>query len=92
LEDAELSFELGYTISKRFQRQGYAKEAAASLMENLILEVGAKRFIATPDSRNLPSIKLLQSLGFTRRPERSWDEFFKGEDVTVDCFELVHTQ
>ncbi len=92
LEETEPSFELGYTISKRFQGQGYAKEAVATLMENLTREVGAKRFIATPDSRNLPSIKLLQSLGFMQRPERSWDEFFKGENVTVDYFELVHTQ
>ncbi len=92
LEETEPSFELGYTISKRFQGQGFAKEAAAALIEYLILQVDAKQFIATPDRRNLPSIKLLQSLGFAQRPEKSWDEFFKGENVTVDYFELVHAQ
>ncbi len=90
LDAAEPSFEIGYTIAKRFQGQGYAKEAASALIEYLMREVGSKRFIATPDRRNLPSIRLLQSLGFTQRPEKSWDEFFKGENVTVDFFELVH--
>ncbi len=60
------------------------------LIENLVCEFGAKRFIATPDNRNVPSIRLLESLGFIKRPEKSWDEFFKGENVTVDYFELVH--
>jgi len=92
LREPGASFEIGFTIATDFQRQGYAKEAASALIEYLIREVGAMRFIATPDSRNLPSIKLLQSLGFTQRPEKSWDEFFKGENVTVDYFELVHTQ
>ena len=92
LEDPEPSFEIGYTITTRFQGQGYAKESAAALIEFLVREQGAKRFIATPDRRNLASIKLLKSLGFVQRPEKSWDEFFKGENVTVDYFELVHAQ
>ena len=75
-----------------FQGLGYAKEAVSALIEYLAQEVDAKKFIATPDSRNLPSIKLLKSLGFVQRPEKSWDEFFKGEHVTVDYFELVHAQ
>jgi RimJ/RimL family protein N-acetyltransferase len=91
LED-DGDFELGYTIAKAFQGQGYAREATAALIDFLIKNHGARRFIATPDSRNLPSIKLLISLGFVQKPEKSWSEFFKGEDVTVDYFELVHAQ
>lgn len=91
LED-DRDFELGYTIAKAFQGQGYAKEATAALIDFLIRNHDARRFIATPDSRNEPSIKLLHALGFTQRPEKSWCEFFKGEDVTVEYFELVHTQ
>ncbi len=91
LED-DGDFELGYTIAKAFQGQGYAREATAALIDFLMKNHGARRFIATPDSRNLPSIKLLISLGFVQKPEKSWSEFFKGEDVTVDYFELVHAQ
>ena len=92
LDEPQEGYEIGFTVSKAFQGQGYAKEASAALIEHLVREIGARRFIATPDSRNLPSIKLLESLGFVQRPEKSWDEFFKGENVTVDYFELVHTQ
>ncbi len=90
--ESKREFELGYTIAKAFQGRGYAREATAALIDFLIRNQGARRFIATPDSRNLPSIKLLISLGFVQKPEKSWSEFFKGEDVTVDYFELVHTQ
>ncbi len=92
LEEPEEGFEIGFTLAQRFQGQGYAKEAASALIDLLIRGQGAKRFIATPDRRNLPSIKLLESLGFIQRLEKSWEEFFKGENVTVDYFELVHTQ
>ncbi|MEY2826106.1 MAG: hypothetical protein RLZZ122_470 [Actinomycetota bacterium] len=86
LED-DGDFELGYTIAKAFQGQGYAREATAALIDFLNRNHGATRFIATPDSRNLPSIKLLFSLGFVQKKEKSWSEFFKGEDVTADYFE-----
>ena len=90
LDESHEGYEIGFTVAKRFQGQGYAKEATTVLIENLVCEFGAKRFIATPDNRNVPSIRLLESLGFIKRPEKSWDELFKGENVTVDYFELVH--
>jgi RimJ/RimL family protein N-acetyltransferase len=86
LED-DGDFELGYTIAKAFQGQGYAREATAALIDFLNRNHGATRFIATPDSRNLPSIKLLLSLGFVQKPDKSCSEFFKGEAVTADYFE-----
>jgi RimJ/RimL family protein N-acetyltransferase len=48
--------------------------------------------MATSDRRNIASIKVLNSLGFEQRADKSWGEEFKGELVTVDYFELVHTQ
>ncbi len=90
LDEPDVEFEIGFTIANRFQRKGFAKEAVAALIESLVRQLGAKRCIATPDRRNLPSIRLLASLGFVQIPEKSWDEFFKGENVTVDFFELVH--
>ncbi|NBU23550.1 MAG: N-acetyltransferase [Actinobacteria bacterium] len=92
LDEIEVGFEIGYTIATRFQRQGFAKESVTALLAYLLQELGAKRVIATPDRRNLPSIRLLKSLGFVQREERSWEEFFKGENVTVDYYELVNTQ
>jgi RimJ/RimL family protein N-acetyltransferase len=88
LEGGETAFEIGFTIAKKHQGQGYAKEGAKKLVEFLFDEHSANRIIATPDSRNLPSIKLLEALGFVKLPEKSWTEDFKGENVTVDFYEL----
>ncbi len=80
-------FELGFTIATQYQRQGYAKEAVRALIEFLRAEAGATRAIATTDSRNISSIRLLESMNFMQDRTKSWTEEFKGEVVTVDYFE-----
>lgn len=80
-------FELGFTIATQYQRQGYAKEAVRALIEFLRAEAGATRAIATTDSRNISSIRLLESMNFMQDKTKSWTEEFKGEVVTVDYFE-----
>ena len=81
-------FEMGFTLAVEHQGQGYAHEAASALLEKLFLEHGAVRVSADSDSRNLPSISLLRKLGFTHRPEKGWQEEFKGETVSVYRYEL----
>jgi len=88
VEDADATFELGFTIAKPHQGQGFAKEAASKLMSYLGLEAGAKKFVATTDSRNSASIKVLAALGFQKKDSKSWTELFKNELVAVDYFEL----
>ena len=83
------SFEIGFTIAKRHQGKGYAKESAARLLKYLFEEVGAKSIIASTDNRNASSIKLLEALGFTQNPDKTWQEEFKNEIVTVLFFELT---
>ena len=87
LED-EGCFEIGFTISREWQGKGFAKEAATKLLDYLFEEVGAKQIIATTDSRNTPSIRLMEALGFRQKPEKTWDEEFKEEHVSVFFFEL----
>ena len=82
-------FEIGFTVSIQFQRLGYAKEAAEKVLDYLVTQAGAKKFIATPDSRNDASIRLLLSLGFQQSQSKTWSEAFKGETVTVLFFEKV---
>jgi len=88
LEGSEPAFEIGFTIARKNQGQGYAREAAQKLLDYLFEELSATRIIATSDARNLPSIRLLTALGFVRQPGESWNEQFKGEIVTVDLYEL----
>jgi aminoglycoside 6'-N-acetyltransferase len=86
--ESENRFEIGFTLDPAHQGKGFAKEAAAKLVEFLFKEKHALSVEASTDRRNVASIKLLKSLGFTQLPGRSWDEEFKGETVTVDVFEI----
>ena len=83
------SYEIGFTISKPHQRKGFAKKAASRLLRYLFEEVRARRLIASTDSRNISSIKLLEALGFRQNRDKSWQEEFKGETVTILFFELA---
>lgn len=86
IEDDQSIFEIGFTLARQHQGQGFAREAARKLLEQLRLQ-GATKFFANTDSRNAPSIKLLTELGFTPQPSLGWTERFKGELVTVEYFE-----
>ncbi len=89
LADQMDCFEIGFTVAKEFQGLGYANDAVSNVLEHLVAEEGAKKFIATPDSRNEASIRLLVSLGFQQNASKTWNEEFKGETVTVYYFEKI---
>jgi RimJ/RimL family protein N-acetyltransferase len=86
IEDDHSVFELGFTLARKHQGQGFAKEAAEKVITDLRSQ-GATKFFANTDSRNTPSIKLLIALGFELQPSNGWTEQFKGELVTVEYFE-----
>jgi RimJ/RimL family protein N-acetyltransferase len=79
-------FEIGFTLARKHQGKGFAKEASRKLLTHLTLQ-GASKFFANTDSRNTPSIKLLTALGFELQPSKGWSEQFKGKLVKVECFE-----
>ncbi len=87
VEDEDSTFELGFTIAKQHQGQGFAIEAASKLMSFLQLEAGAKKFVATTDSRNFASIKVLSGMGFKQNVSKGWTETFKNELVAIEYFE-----
>jgi len=57
---------LAYAIYVPYQRQGYAREAAAAVLAHLRSTHRVKTAIAEMDPRNEASIGLAQSLGFVR--------------------------
>ena len=57
---------IGYTIFVDHWRQGYGKEACVELLRFVEEEFGVNDVTANVDVRNMASIALLQSLGFTR--------------------------
>ena len=58
-------FEIGYITAKHAQGAGVARECTEALINQLWQE-GARKLTAEVDTRNEPSVRLLESLGFTR--------------------------
>ena len=90
IQGSSMEFEIGFTIARKNQSQGFATEAAARLLTFLFSEIGATKVIAQPDSRNTASRKLLRTLGFDLDESSSWVEKFKGEEVKVEYFVLTN--
>lgn len=62
LKDA---LELGYSIKKECQGNGYAKEAVCALIKELFLYYGTEEITAYCFLDNVKSINLLKEIGFT---------------------------
>jgi len=57
---------IAYAFYPANQRKGYAREAAQAVIAHLREAYGITRFRAEMDTRNEPSYRLAESLGFTR--------------------------
>lgn len=60
------SAEIAYLLSKKYQNNGYMKESLLLLINYLIDEVGITKIKAEVMIENIPSIKLLEKLGFEK--------------------------
>jgi len=58
--------ELGCTITPEYQRGGYAKETFQVLFTELFTNQNVHKVIGLIDTKNTSSIKLVESMGFTR--------------------------
>lgn len=81
--------EIGVTLSRRFQGQGYALEGLTRLLEYLFAELNLHRVRANVDPQNQSSIRLLERLGF--RHEGRWIEswFLKGAWCDEDWYAIL---
>jgi RimJ/RimL family protein N-acetyltransferase len=66
LVDAPDAAEIGYTVAPAFQRLGYATDAVRLLCDWLLGPRELARVLATVDSRNTPSMVVVERAGFTR--------------------------
>lgn len=57
--------ELGYVISPNYRRMGYAYEAITAVIRYLFEETETEMIVLSAYSENIPSIKLIEKLGFT---------------------------
>lgn len=68
--DDESAF-VAYAIFPAFQRKGYAREATTALIDFVRSTHGVQDFFAEMDTRNEPSYRLAESMGFIRVETKS---------------------
>lgn len=78
----EYQSEVGYSLSPIYQGKGYAIEAVRTVVNYLFSELKKHRVTASVDPDNVPSIRLLEKLGF--RKEAHFIKSFRMEDRWAD--------
>lgn len=73
--------EIGCTLNKDFQGNGYATEAMRAMVELLFVKLNKHRVIASVDPRNTASIRLIERLGFRKEAHFKESYFLRGEWV-----------
>jgi RimJ/RimL family protein N-acetyltransferase len=63
---ARAAVEFGYHVFAEFRRNGYATEAAGTVMDWARTEFGIRRFIVCVSPVNQPSLALIARFGFTQ--------------------------
>ncbi len=71
--------EIGYTLARDQQGQGYATEAIRAVLAYAFETLSLHRVIATVDCRNAPSFRLLERVGMRREGHFLQHAWYKGE-------------
>jgi RimJ/RimL family protein N-acetyltransferase len=74
--DAPWQAEIGFTVARQHQGNGYAAEAVSAVLGMCFGDLGLHRVMAVTDVRNGRSVRLLTKLGFRREAHfrESWRE------------------
>ena len=70
--------EIGYKFASAFHHQGYASEAVEKILDIAFTELGLHRICAHVHESNLPSIRLLEGLGFEQEGISRHHLYMKG--------------
>lgn len=76
--------ELGYTIARPAQGNGYATETLTAMLAPLLSTPGIRSIVAVTDARNAASIALLQCVGFAHQCTKS--TIFRGQPCDEHTF------
>jgi len=74
-----LQAEIGFTLSRAFQGQGFATEAVSCFLNYAFLTFNLHRIIAITDCENTASVALLERLGMRREGHFLKNVWFKGK-------------
>ena len=65
------AYDIGYLFFNEYKNKGYATEAAKAAMDVLAEKTGIHKFTAIVAMENLPSVRVLEKLGFSIVEERT---------------------
>ena len=80
-----------YIVFPQFWRQGYAKEMAISVLNHLFEAYPVPSLFAEIDTRNIPSIRLVESLGLIRVATIKDADVFKGSSSDEYKYSISRT-
>ena len=84
--------ELGITIAPRWQGQGYGRAALRGLLGFCFTQMGLHRMVALVDTRNLPSVALMEAVGFRREGHFLQNGWYKGEWCDDYAYALLRSE
>lgn len=86
LSEDGTSGEIGFTLKSEFQGRGIATHAVRAALDLFFSATAATRVLGITDERNVPSIKLLERVGFAFVESRRI--VFRGEPCTEGVYVL----
>lgn len=84
--------EIGYSLARAYQHQGYAAEAIRAVLTYAFQTLRLHRVIATVDCRNTASFRLLERLGLRREGHFLQDAWYKGEWCDDYLYALLRSE
>jgi [ribosomal protein S5]-alanine N-acetyltransferase len=79
---------LAYVIFPKYWHMGFAKESCTAVIDHISYSYGVKKIIAEIDTRNIPSISLVKSIGFRLIDTKKNADYFNGSSSDEYVFEL----
>lgn len=92
LENDPRQAEIGFTLARSFQGQGYATEAITCLLDYLFGDLGLHRVRANCDPENAASARLLERVGMRHEGRFIESLWFKGGWVGEDWYALLRRE
>jgi RimJ/RimL family protein N-acetyltransferase len=79
VDEANATAEMGYSFNRRYWNRGFATEAAAALIERVFTGLNMHRVVATCDTRNVGSWRVMEKIGMRREGCFLKDKLQKGQ-------------
>lgn len=84
--------EIGITLSKQSQNQGYAIEALGTVVSYLFTDLKKHRIIASIDPKNTASMRLMHRLGFRKEAHFRESFFHNGKWADDVIFAMLRSE